>query len=149
MSKRQKECYLKPNKREIASLLPENIEPVINSGKLNLIEKEGEIIPGINIRLFYGHTEGQVIPFINYNGRTVIYTADFLALAAHIPIPFVMSYDINPLTSMEEKGKIMKEAIENHYIYFFEHDPKIECCTVKAGTKGAEIESVFKMDSLT
>lgn len=148
LSKGQYEAAIHPNKREVASILPENIEPVIKSKRLKLIEKEHEIIPNVQIRLFNGHTVGQAIPLINYNDKTVVFTGDFLALSAHIPIPFVMSYDIDPLLSMEEKEKFMKEALENNYILFFEHDPYIECCTLKMGKKGTEIDKTFLVSSI-
>jgi glyoxylase-like metal-dependent hydrolase (beta-lactamase superfamily II) len=148
ISKGHYEWALNPNRREIASFLPENIEPLTKSKQIKLIDKEQEILPNVNIRLFYGHTEAQAIPFINYNGRTIVYTADFLALSAHIPLPFMMSYDIRPMISLDEKEKFMKEALEKDYILFFEHDPYVECCTLKQGKKGAEIDRTFPISSL-
>ena len=143
ISKTQFENGLKPNKREKASLLPENINPYKDSKQLKLIEKEGELLPNINIIIYNGHSLGQVIPFVNYNGKTVVYTADFLALSAHIPIPFVMAYDIDPLLSMEEKEQFYKDAVEKNYTLFFEHDPKVECCNLRHGKKGVEISETF------
>jgi glyoxylase-like metal-dependent hydrolase (beta-lactamase superfamily II) len=148
ISKGHFEWAQNPNIREIASFLPENIEPLTKSNHVRLIEKDGEILPNLNIRLYYGHTEAQAIPFINYNGRTVIFTADFLALSAHVPLPFIMAYDIRPMISLEEKEKFMKEAVEKEYILFFEHDPNVECCTLKQGKKGAEIDRTFAISSL-
>jgi glyoxylase-like metal-dependent hydrolase (beta-lactamase superfamily II) len=148
ISRIQFENGLKPNKREKASLLPENINPYSGSKQLKLIEKDGELLPNIHIKIFNGHTLGQVIPFVNYNGKTVVYTADFLALSAHIPIPFVMSYDIDPLLSMDEKEQFYRDAVEKNYILFFEHDPKVECCNLRQGKKGVEIDKVFSIDSI-
>jgi glyoxylase-like metal-dependent hydrolase (beta-lactamase superfamily II) len=148
ISKQHFESALKPNRRERASLLPENINPYINSKQLQLFNKEQEILPNISIRLFSGHTQSQAIPVISFNGKTVIYTGDFLALSAHIPIPFVMAYDLNPLLSMDEKEHFFKEAIEKQYILFFEHDPFIECCTVKQGKRSAEIDKIFTIESI-
>ncbi len=148
ISKQQFESALKPNRRERASLMPENINPYINSKQLHLFDKEQEILPNISIKFFNGHTQSQAIPLISFNGKTIIYTGDFLALSAHIPIPFVMGYDLNPLLSMDEKEKFFMEAIEKQYILFFEHDPFVECCTVKSGKRGAEINKTFTLANI-
>ncbi len=138
-----------PNKRETASFLPENLQSISESGKLYLIENEGLLFPNIDIRFFNGHTENQIIPFINYNGKTIVYSGDFLASAAHIPLPYIPSYDIRPLISMQEKEKFYNEAIDNNYIIFFEHDFYTECCTLKHTEKGVRINKSFKLIELT
>ena len=148
ISRTQFENGIKPNKREKASLLPENINLYKDSKQVKLIENESGILPNVFVKIFNGHTLGQVIPFVNYNGRTIVYTADFLALSAHIPIPFVMAYDIDPLLSMDEKEQFYKDAVEKNYILFFEHDPKVECCILRHGKKGVEIDSIFPIASI-
>ena len=139
-SRQQYDWATNPNRREQASFLKENILPIKESGKLKLIEKEGEYIPNIRFNLYNGHTEGQVIPHINYNGRTVVFMADLLPATAHIPMPWVMAYDTRPLLTLKDKEKFFKEAIENNYILFFEHDLYNEACTLQEGPKGAMLK---------
>ena len=135
-----------PNNREKASFLKENILPIMEQGKLNLIEENGELFPGISIRLFNGHTDGQVIPFIKYKGKTLVYMADLLPSVAHIPLPYVMSYDTRPLITLEEKEAFMAEAARNEYILFFEHDIRYECCTVQETDKGIRLKETLALD---
>lgn len=147
-SRQQWEWATNPNNREKASFLKENILPIREKGTLKLIDRATEIIPGISVRLFHGHTEGQVIPFIKYNGKTIVYMADLLPSAAHIPLPYVMSYDTRPLITLEEKEKFMNEAAEKGYVLFFEHDINNECCTVETTEKGVRIKQAFTLTDI-
>jgi glyoxylase-like metal-dependent hydrolase (beta-lactamase superfamily II) len=143
-SKAQWEWATNPNNREKASFLKENILPIMEKGKIELIEDDCELFPGISVRIFNGHTEGQVIPFISYKEKTVVYMADLLPSSAHIPLPYVMSYDTRPLITLKEKEAFLNEAAKNGYILFFEHDLYHECCTVQETEKGIRMK-----DSLT
>jgi len=147
-SRQQWEWATDPNNREKASFLKENILPIKEKGKLKLIEKDTEIYPGIMLRLFFGHTNGQVIPLIRYGEKTVVYMADLLPSAAHIPLPYVMSYDTRPLITLDEKEKFMKEAAQNGYILFFEHDLYRECCTVHETEKGIRLKEAFALSAV-
>ncbi len=141
---------LHPNAREKASFLKENIEPIAESGQLQLI-REGdvpELFPGFGIRLSYGHTEAQMIPHIRYKGHTVVFCADSLPSAGHIPLPWVMAYDIRPLVTMDEKKEFLTEAAREGYVLFLEHDKDHECCTVKMTEKGPRLDRTFPLDSL-
>lgn len=148
VSKAQWEWATKPNKREKASFLGENILPMEESGQLNIIEEEGEIFPNFDIKMFDGHTDGQMIPHINYNGRTVVFMADLLPSTVHIPIPWVMAYDTRPLITLKDKEKFFKDALENDYILFFEHDIFNECCTLKETPKGARVKETFDLSEV-
>jgi len=148
-SRQQYEWAVQPNRRESASFLKENIIPIEESGHLKLIEAEGEILPNIRVEIYNGHTEGQVIPFINYNGKTVVFMADLLPSVAHIPLPWIMAYDTRPLITLEEKKTFFKEAVENDYILFFEHDIYNECCILEIGEKGIQKSKTFKLRDLT
>jgi glyoxylase-like metal-dependent hydrolase (beta-lactamase superfamily II) len=147
-SRQQYEWAIEPNRRESASFLKENIIPIEESGHLRLIEEEGEILPNIRVKMYDGHTEGQVIPFINYHGRTVVFMADLLPSAAHIPLPWIMAYDTRPLITLEDKKAFYKEAVENDYVLFLEHDLYNECCTLQEGEKGVEKRESFKLEEL-
>jgi len=144
-SRQQWEWATNPNNREKASFLKENILPIEEKGTLELIEGDTEIYPGISVRLFNGHTDGQVIPFIKYNGRTIVYMGDLLPSTAHIPLPYVMAYDTKPLVTLTEKEQFFKEAAENDYVLFFEHDINRECCTVEMTEKGVKMKETFSL----
>jgi len=148
IGRKQWDWATNPNNREKASFLKENILPIREKGRLQLIDQDCELFPGISVRLFYGHTEGQVIPFINYNGKTVVFMADLLPSAAHIPLPYVMSYDTRPLITLEEKEKFLKEAAVKNFILFFEHDLYNECCTVMETEKGVRMKEAFSLVDL-
>ena len=134
-----------PNHREKASFLKENILPVQESGQLNLIEEEGEFIPNINFKLYDGHTNGQVIPHVKYNGKTVVFMADLMPSSAHIPIPWIMAYDTRPLQTLKDRERFYAEALENDYILFFEHDIYNEAGTIQETEKGVRIKEVGKL----
>ena len=144
-SKAQWEWATKPNDREKASFLKENILPIMGKGKLNLVEEDTELFPGISARLFNGHTDGQVIPFVTYKGKTVVYMADVLPSSAHIPLPYLMSYDTRPLITLKEKEAFLKEAADKGYILFFEHDLYRECCTLQETEKGIRMKDSFAL----
>jgi glyoxylase-like metal-dependent hydrolase (beta-lactamase superfamily II) len=140
-----------PNEREKASFLKENILPIEDSGRLKFAEvKEGASIIEDTIRLkfAYGHTDAMMLPVINYNGKTIVYMADLLPSAGHLPLPYVMGYDMFPLTTLNEKKSFLQEAFENNYILYFEHDPAIECCTLQMTDKGIRVKESFTLADL-
>jgi len=142
------ELAINPNNREKASLLKENILPIKEKGKLQLIEQDMDLFPNISVRIFNGHTDGQVIPFIKYQDKTIVYMADLLPSTAHIPLPYVMSFDTRPLLTLQEKENFLKEAAVNQYILFFEHDLYRECCTVQETEKGIRMKEAFQLESV-
>ncbi len=146
IGKKQWEWAMTPGTRETASFLKENILPIQESGQLKFVEKEGELFPNISVRFFDGHTDGQMIPYINYKGMTVVYIADMLPSAAHIPLPYIMSYDSSPMVTMEEKKQFLNEAAENDFIFFLEHDLYHECCTVQKTEKGIRVKETFTLE---
>jgi glyoxylase-like metal-dependent hydrolase (beta-lactamase superfamily II) len=127
---------LKPNAREKASFLKDNILPIEQTGQLNFINEATVINPNISFKFTYGHTNGMVHPIVKYKGYTIIYMADLVPTQAHLPIPYVMGYDVRPLNAMSEKEAVLQEAADNSYILFFEHDPTVEACTVIHTEKG-------------
>jgi glyoxylase-like metal-dependent hydrolase (beta-lactamase superfamily II) len=140
-----------PNSREKASFLTENIIPMHESGHLKFIkEKEGRSSPFDFMELFYasGHTDKMMIPKIRYKNHTICYMADLLPSVGHIPLPYVMGYDTRPLITLEEKAAFLKEAADNQYILFLEHDPVNECCTVKHTDKGVRVDRTFNLSEI-
>lgn len=137
-----------PNDREKASFLKENILPIKESGRLKFVdEKEGESIfdENITLKFAYGHTDAMMLPTIQYKGKTIVYMADLFPSAAHLPLPYIMSYDMFPLKTLNEKKRFLQEALEKDYILFFEHDPKIECCTIQMTEKGIRVKDTFTL----
>lgn len=146
VSQAQWDWATKPNRRERASFLTENIIPMMEKGKLNLIKEESEILPGITARMYNGHTDGQIIPHIEYKGKTIAFMGDLLPSTAHIPMPYVMSYDTRPLLTLEDKKKFFSEAVEKDYILFFEHDLYNECCNLQDTPKGVRAKDTFTLE---
>jgi glyoxylase-like metal-dependent hydrolase (beta-lactamase superfamily II) len=144
-SQKQFDWATKPNRREKASFLKENILPIQESGHLKLIDKEGEFIPNITFKLYDGHTGGQVIPHIKADGKTVVFMADLMPAAAHIPMPWIMAYDTRPLQTLKDRERFYNEAIENDYILFFEHDIYNEACTLHETEKGVRVKEAGKL----
>lgn len=144
-SKKQFEWATNPNRREKASFLKENILPIHDSGQLKLIEEEGEHLPNITFKLYHGHTEGQVIPHIRYNGRTVVFMADLMPSSAHIPMPWIMAYDTKPLQTLKDRERFYEEALRDNYILFFEHDLFNEAGTIHDTEKGIRIRETGKL----
>jgi glyoxylase-like metal-dependent hydrolase (beta-lactamase superfamily II) len=130
---------MNPNDRERNSFLKENFMPLKDHQVLDFIDtsnKTLEWIPGINIRFVYGHTEAMMILEVKHNDSTYIYCADLFPSSYHIPMPYVMAYDVRPLLTLQEKEIILKRAAEEKHILIFEHDPKVDAATVKLDDKG-------------
>lgn len=141
---------VQPNDREKASFLKENILPIQDSGQLRFIQdKQGvEFHPGINVRFAYGHTEAMMLPQIKYKDKTIVYMADLLPSTGHIPLPYVMAYDMFPLQTLTEKKAFLEEAAENNYILYLEHDPVNECCTLQQTEKGIRLKETFRLQDI-
>ena len=154
-----------PNEREKASFLKENILPIEESGKLKFVfetpplresghgwvmypENEFTFSDTVKVIEVNGHTQSMMLPKINYNGKTVVFMADLLPSQGHIPIPYVMAYDVQPLISMGEKSTFLHEALRGDYILFFEHDPEYECCTLQHTAKGIRPKEFFRLDEI-
>ncbi len=125
-----------PNAREKPSFLRENIIPIQESGQLKFVGDDLKISENISVMLANGHTEKMMCPKIKIGDKTLVYMADMIPSLAHIPVNYVMGYDIRPLQVMEEKAAFLKEAVDNNYILFFEHDNTIECATLGETDKG-------------
>lgn len=144
------ETATKPNDREKASFLKENILPIEQSGQLKFVEPTDGIAFSefMHIRFAYGHTDAMMLPQFRYKNRTLVFMADLLPAIAHIPIPYVMAYDMFPLSTMQEKKAFLNEALENDYVLFFEHDPQYECCTLQQTERGIRQKDAFKLAEL-
>ncbi|SMC44966.1 MBL fold metallo-hydrolase [Pedobacter africanus] len=139
-----------PNEREKASFLKENILPIQDSGQLRFVEdKDGVAFhEGISIRFAFGHTDAMMLPQIQYKDKTIVYMADLLPSVGHIPLPYVMAYDMFPLQTLKEKKAFLQEAADKEYILYLEHDPVNECCTLQHTEKGVRLDKTFDLASL-
>ena len=135
-----------PNVREKASFLPENILPIKESGQLNLLD-DSKTPLGFDVLLMDGHTEKQMLPKIEYKGKTIVFSADLIPTAGHLPVPYVMGYDTRPLLSLKEKESFLAEAVEKDYFLFLEHDAHNEMISLKRTEKGVRLAESFTLDS--
>ncbi|MCX2743967.1 MBL fold metallo-hydrolase [Mangrovivirga sp. M17] len=138
-----------PNAREKASFLKENILPIEESGQLKFANDKNEPFDVFEYITVDGHTEKQMLPVINYKGHKIVFAADLIPTSSHIPIPYVMGYDVRPLDTLKEKSEFLEEAVENNYILFFEHDPVVECCTLKKTERGVRVDEKFKLSEIS
>ena len=147
-NKKHWEWAVHPNAREKASFLKENILPIQEAGQLNFVETTlNGTVPldetsSVSIRYAYGHTEAMMLPQVNYNGRTIVFMADLLPAQWHVRMPYVMAYDMFPMTTLDEKKAFLEEAVDNDYLLFFQHDPFLECGTLKRTDKGIFMDQV-------
>ena len=148
VSRSQWEWALRNNPREEDAFLEENILPFSQSGHLRLVDEECELFKGFSVRICYGHTPGLMIPVITYKGRTLIYTGDLIPTMAHIPLIWNMSYDIESLKTIEEKNRILEEALSDNYILVFQHDESVECCTLERTAKGIRAKEKFNFSEI-
>ena len=146
-----------PNEREKASFLKENILPIEESGHLKFVDVAGSLngrlgetsfTENISVRFVMGHTQAMMLPQIKYKDKTIVYMADLLPSQGHIPLPYVMAYDMFPLTTLNEKKSFLKEAVENDYILFFEHDPVHECCNLQQTERGVRPKDFLRLEEI-
>ena len=139
---------LEPNPREKASFLRDNINPIRESGQLNFITNNSLEQIGFNVLYMDGHTEKQMLPKLSYQGKTIVFMADLLPTIGHIPLPYVMGYDTRPLLTIKEKAVFLKEAADNNYYLFLEHDAYNEICTVQHTEKGVRLKETHKFTDI-
>ncbi len=143
------EWAVNPNSREKASFLKDNILPIKESGQLQLIDPKQDFMKGISFIEVNGHTEAMMLPLIEYNGNTLAYMADLIPSAGHLPIPYVMGYDVRPLDTLHEKAAVLNKALENNWLLMFEHDPIIECVNLERTEKGIRAKDKIKLSEIS
>lgn len=149
-NKKHWDWAVNPNQREKASFLKENILPLEASGKLKFIENRDGVnfTKNIKVRFANGHTEAMMLPQFEYKGKTCVYMADLLPSVGHIPLPYVMAYDMFPLKTLEEKALFLEEAVSGNYVLILEHDAVNECCTLQHTEKGIRVDQTFPLSQL-
>ncbi len=148
VSQTQWDNFMHPNVRESDSYFAENMMPISTAGKLKLVTENQMVCPELEIRIFNGHTVGQLVSYIHLGTKTLVYVGDVIPLAANVPLSWISSYDVFPLTAMEEKKVLLDEAADKEQILFFEHDAYTECSTVVANYKKHKIEKTFNLEEI-
>ena len=144
------EWATQPNMREKASFLTENLLPIEQSGRLHFLDHAEGITStpfGFDVLFVDGHTEKQMIPIIPYKGETVVFMADLLPTAGHVPVPYVMGYDTRPLITMEEKALFLQQAADNDFLLFLEHDAHNPLIRVQHTEKGVRLKSTHALET--
>jgi glyoxylase-like metal-dependent hydrolase (beta-lactamase superfamily II) len=143
------EWAIKPNAREKASFLRENILPIEESGQLRMVDLHQSEFPDfIKIHIMQGHTESMMLPEVTYKNKPLIFMADLLPSVAHLPLPYVMAYDMFPMKTLTEKEVFLKTALERDAVLFFEHDPQVECVSLQQTEKGIRTKEHFTLNTI-
>lgn len=130
-----------PNERTRASYLPDNFEPVAEAGRWKLLHGDVDVLPGIAVRVTPGHVPYHQSVLVRSEGDTLFYLADVMPTRHHLPLPWIMGYDVEPLRTLESKRKLVREAMDEGWWLFFEHDPDVVMGRLGEGEKGAELAS--------
>lgn len=142
-----------PNAREKASFLKENLLPMQESGQLHFVARNGSAFIenselGFGILFVDGHTDKQMIPHISYKGKTLVFCADLIPTAGHVPLPYVMGYDTRPLLTLKEKATFLNDSVNNDYVLFLEHDAHNQLCTLKNTEKGVRLNEIYSFNEI-
>ncbi|WP_400190728.1 MBL fold metallo-hydrolase [Hymenobacter sp. B81] len=143
---------VQPNAREKASFLQENILPLQESGQLRFLDPAAglaDTLPMLHeLRFVDGHTEQMMLPVLDYRGRTLVFCADLIPSAGHLPLPYVMSYDVRPLQTLSEKEQLLARAAAENWVLVFEHDAQVEACTVEQTERGVRLAQTLRLTDL-
>jgi len=148
VGKNQWNNFLNPNVREGDSYFRENMMPIFEAGKLRLVEADEAICEEVSVKIFEGHTVGQLVPYIFAPQGTIVYVGDVIPVMASLPLSWVSAYDNFPLTSMEDKEILLSEAVAKNQILFFEHDAYTECCRVESVNGKYRVKESFTLSSI-
>lgn len=135
-----------PTEKDRGSFMRDDFFPLKDHGVLELVDGEFEIFPGIELIVCNGHTTAQQLPKITDGRRTLLFCCDLFPTTSHLPLPYVMAYDVRPLVTIEEKKKVLGRAYEEQWTLFFEHDPQTEAVTITSGEKGFMVDRKFTLD---
>lgn len=149
INKQHWETATKPNAREKASFFSENIEPIKYSGRLNLVDDHHEFEPGFATLPMYGHTAGQQLPVFTNKGTTIVYAADLIPTFAHLPLPWVMGYDMKPIQTLKEKEIFLNKAVDGNWYLFLEHDAEHEVITIQKENGKFSLKDSLKLTDIS
>lgn len=152
-NKKHWDWAINPNKREVASFLKENLLPIEETGNLNFIptsRRQFSFVDELGFKVFYadGHTEKQMLPIISHKGQKIAFAGDLIPTAGHVPLPYVMGYDVRPLTTLKEKDLFLNYAADNNVLLLLEHDSVNEAVSLKRTEKGVRVNQTLKCDEI-
>ncbi|MDB2321568.1 MBL fold metallo-hydrolase [Flavobacteriaceae bacterium] len=152
-NKKHWDWAISPNKREVASFLKENLLPIEETGNLNFIptsRRQFSFVDELGFEVFYadGHTEKQMLPIISHKGQKIAFAGDLIPTAGHVPLPYVMGYDVRPLTTLKEKDLFLNYAADNNVLLLLEHDSVNEAVSLKRTEKGVRVNQALKCDEI-
>jgi len=152
-NKKHWDWAINPNKREVASFLKENLLPIEETGSLNFIATpcdQFSFVDELGFEVFYadGHTEKQMLPIISHKGQKIAFAGDLIPTAGHVPLPYVMGYDVRPLTTLKEKDLFLNYAADNNVLLLLEHDSVNEAVSLKRTEKGVRVSQTLKCDEI-
>ena len=142
VQKSEWEDATRPNELTRASYLPENFIPLMETGRVELVDGDKEVYPGVTVVHTPGHNRGHQSVRIESDGKTAFYLGDMIPTAAHVPLPYIMGYDLYPLELLELKRRILREALEGHWLMIFEHDPKVRMGYLREGNGKLTVKEV-------
>jgi glyoxylase-like metal-dependent hydrolase (beta-lactamase superfamily II) len=132
-----------PHERNRASYLAENYVPLLDAGRVEFIEEDGDVLPGISVWRTGGHTMHHQIVRFESEGRTAIFAADLIPTVAHVDLPWIMGYDLYPMDTLAYKRRFLAEAIEGEYVIFFEHDPVVAAGIIRDDGGRLRVEPIL------
>jgi glyoxylase-like metal-dependent hydrolase (beta-lactamase superfamily II) len=135
----------KPSEKDRGSFMKQDYAPLMEHGVLRFVEGELELFPGIDLIVCNGHTNAQQLPRISDGKTSLLFCCDLFPTVSHLPLPYVMAYDVRPLTTIEEKKKVLARAYEERWILFLEHDPEVEAITVNSSERGFVVDQKLKI----
>jgi glyoxylase-like metal-dependent hydrolase (beta-lactamase superfamily II) len=152
-NKKHWDWAINPNKREVASFLKENLLPIEETGNLNFIptsRRQFSFVDELGFKVFYadGHTEKQMLPIISHKGQKIAFAGDLIPTAGHVPLPYVMGYDVRPLTTLKEKDLFLNYAADNNVLLLLEHDSVNEVVSLKRTEKGVRVNQILKCNDV-
>jgi glyoxylase-like metal-dependent hydrolase (beta-lactamase superfamily II) len=145
VQRRNFEWACDPSERDRASYRPDDFLPLRDAGCLSLVEGPTELLPGLHLEVVDGHTFGQQIVRVSDTSGTLLFCADLVPTASHVPLPYVMGYDLQPLVTLREKRGVYARAIEEGWILVLEHDATTEAVRVRSGRRGAEVQERLRL----
>ncbi len=148
VQKRHWDWAMNPSDRDQASFLPDNYMPIRDAGRLQLLDGAEQILEDLELHVVNGHTFAQQIVRVRAEDRSLLYAGDLIPMSAHVPGPWIMGYDLQPLLTLEEKNSLLTEAADRNDIVLFEHDPHVEAATVQNTAKGFRLEHAGRLEQL-
>lgn len=148
ISQTQWDNAVNPNYREKSSYSKNKFEFLANTNRLRLVKQDLYLTPNIHLRIFNGHTPGLMLPVVKHQNKTLFFAGDLIPAVASIPLAWISAYDLYPLTSIDEKQKILQEAEENHWILVFQHDYYNECCSLVKTPNGVRADKLLTFNEL-